>query len=66
MALSMYLLCRYDVNPLIWRFSKHFFLEKNEIMDILDKMCTARVQKREMFFRGEFCTADKSTPKGPN
>ena len=48
MALTMYLhmLCRFDINPFIWRFLKHYFCEKNGKIDFWDKICTARVQKR--------------------
>ena len=52
MALRMYLhkLCRSAINPLIRTFSKHYFCEKSARIDFLDKMCTARVQKRQYFF----------------
>ena len=49
MALSMYLhmLCRSAINPLIWRFSKHYFSVKIGKIDFSDKICKARVQKRQ-------------------
>ena len=52
MALSMYLhmLRRSAINPLIWRFSKHYFCEKNGKIDFPDKMCTARIRKHQYFF----------------
>ena len=49
MALSTYLhmVCRSTINPLIWRFFKHYFCENNGKIDFSDKICTARVQKRQ-------------------
>ena len=49
MVLSMYLhmLCRSTINPLIWRFSKHYFCEKSVKIDFSNKIFTTRVQKRQ-------------------
>ena len=62
MSLIMYLhmLCRSSMNPLIWRFFKHYFCESNGNLIFLDKICKARVQKRQYFFCGEFCRGDRS------
>ena len=61
MALTMYLhmLCRFDINPFIWGFSKHYFCEKNGKIDFWDKICTARVQKRQ--FAGDFAEQTSQT-----
>ena len=64
MALSMYLhmLCRSAINTLIWRFSKHYFCEKNGKIDFSDKICTACVQKRQQFFfAGNFAEQTSQT-----
>ena len=64
MALSMYLhmLCMSAINPLTWRFSKLYFCEKIGKIDFSDKICTARVQKRQyFFFTGNFAEQASQT-----